>query len=95
MNVRSELLSLAEPDYQKFSASLLPGVDNILGVRIPKLRIIAKKYFRFGVFNHSTAKENFILETIVNFAVVIHGLRGEKSNIRVEITNHIFGISSD
>jgi 3-methyladenine DNA glycosylase AlkD len=43
MNVRSELLSLAEPDYQKYSASLLPGVDNILGVRIPKLRIIAKR----------------------------------------------------
>ena len=43
MNVKSELLSLAEPEYQKFSASLLPGVDNILGVRIPKLRVIAKR----------------------------------------------------
>ena len=43
MNVKNELLSLAEPKYQKFSASLLPGVDNILGVRIPNLRIIAKR----------------------------------------------------
>ena len=43
MNVKSELEGLAEPEYQKFSASLLPGVENILGVRIPKLRVIAKR----------------------------------------------------
>jgi len=43
MNVRSELEALAEPEYQQFSASLLPGVENILGVRIPKLRVIAKR----------------------------------------------------
>lgn len=49
MNVKSELLALAEPEYQKFSASLLPGVENILGVRIPKLRTLAK----------SIAKENW------------------------------------
>ena len=58
-------------------------------------RIIAKKYFRFGVFNHSTAKENFILEAIVNFAVVIHGLRGEKSNVRMEVADHIFCIPTN
>ena len=43
MHVRSELEKLAEPKYQKFSSSLLPGVENILGVRIPKLRVLAKQ----------------------------------------------------
>ncbi len=37
------LRSLAEPDYRDFSSKLIPGIDNMLGVRIPKLRSIAKK----------------------------------------------------
>lgn len=42
-SIRQQLLALAEPSYQKFSSSLLPGVDNLLGVRIPKLRKMAKE----------------------------------------------------
>lgn len=43
--LRWQLLSLAEPDFQKFSSSLIPNVDprNVLGVRLPKLRKIAKQ----------------------------------------------------
>lgn len=36
------LLNEHEEDYQKFSSSLLPNVNNVLGVRIPKLRQYAK-----------------------------------------------------
>lgn len=42
-NIKAELLALAEPEYQKFSSNLLPGVENILGVRVPKLRALAKQ----------------------------------------------------
>ncbi len=42
-NIQEQLFSMAESDYQKFSASLLPGVNNILGVRLPKLRKLAKQ----------------------------------------------------
>ena len=41
--VRKELESIAEADYKKFSASLIPGVENLLGIRIPILRDMAKK----------------------------------------------------
>lgn len=41
--VRSELETLAERDYKEFSASLIPGVTNMLGIRIPILRDMAKK----------------------------------------------------
>lgn len=40
--VRAKLLELAEPEYQKFASSLIPGVSNLLGVRIPELRKLAK-----------------------------------------------------
>lgn len=34
---------LREPDFQKFTARLLPGTEHILGVRLPALRKIAKQ----------------------------------------------------
>ncbi|HJJ57222.1 MAG TPA: DNA alkylation repair protein [Methanocorpusculum sp.] len=41
--IRTELESLKEKSYKEFSSSLLPGTENIIGVRIPILRSIAKR----------------------------------------------------
>lgn len=43
LRVRKELELIAEDDYKEFSASLIPGVKNMLGIRIPILRDLAKK----------------------------------------------------
>ncbi len=43
MKTRQELEQLAENSYKTFSSSLIPGVTNILGVRLPMLRQLAKK----------------------------------------------------
>lgn len=43
LRVRKELETIAEADYKTFSASLIPGVENLLGIRIPILRDMAKK----------------------------------------------------
>ena len=37
------LRELAEPDFRKFTSKLMPGTDNVLGVRVPELRKIAKQ----------------------------------------------------
>ncbi len=42
-NMRNELFSLADEQYRKFHTSLCPGTNNIIGVRVPVLREIAKK----------------------------------------------------
>jgi len=42
-DLRKKLLKLADSDYKKFSSSLIPNTDNILGVRTPELRKIAKE----------------------------------------------------
>ena len=47
--VKNELLKNIDEKYQKFSSSLIPNVDNILGVRLPVLRKIAKKIHVRGV----------------------------------------------
>lgn len=42
-NIRKELEAAVDAKYQEFHSSLVPGTDNILGVRIPQLRLIAKR----------------------------------------------------
>ena len=41
--IREYLITLSEKDYQKFSSGLIPGVDNMLGIRLPQLRKVAKE----------------------------------------------------
>ncbi len=41
--VREQLFRLADEEYRKFSAVLIPNVDRMLGVRMPELRKLAKE----------------------------------------------------
>lgn len=41
--IREHLLAMAEQDYKQFSASLNPGVENVLGIRVPLLRDLARR----------------------------------------------------
>jgi len=45
-SLRRRLVELAEPDYRAFASKLLPGVDRLLGVRVPALRSLAKEIAR-------------------------------------------------
>lgn len=40
--IREELINLADEKYKKFHSNLCPGVENILGVRLPILRKLSK-----------------------------------------------------
>ena len=42
-DIKKELEALADSKYKKFHSALLPGIENILGVRVPLLRTLAKK----------------------------------------------------
>lgn len=44
--LQAELLALQDLQYQKFHSSLLPGVENIIGVRMPVLRKLAKEILK-------------------------------------------------
>ena len=43
MNIQKEFLELADEKYKKFHSSLCPGVNNIIGIRVPILRKFAKE----------------------------------------------------
>lgn len=40
--IREKLKMLAEEDYKKFNEKIIPGARNMLGIRLPKIREIAK-----------------------------------------------------
>ncbi len=42
LSVRQELESIADSKYQKFAVALIPGVKNLIGVRIPLILKLAK-----------------------------------------------------
>lgn len=44
--IKVELKKYSDEAYQKFSASLLPGINNIIGVRLPELRKMARRLAR-------------------------------------------------
>ena len=46
--IKKKLLELSEEEYRKFSSSLLPDIDNVLGVRLPKLRKLAREIYSSG-----------------------------------------------
>ena len=43
--IEKELISNADEKYKAFHLALVPGVNNLIGVRLPRIRSIAKKYF--------------------------------------------------
>ncbi len=46
IEIRNELISLSEENFQVFSASLIPKCNNIIGVRIPIIRKLAKRIIK-------------------------------------------------
>ena len=43
MNIEKDLFELQDKEYREFQIKLCPGVNNIIGVRLPELRKYAKK----------------------------------------------------
>lgn len=81
-NIKQELLSLAEPKFQAFTARLMPGVSDILGVRLPILRKIAKRIVKQGdgeAFLKTAALDSF--EEILLKGMVIGALPGNPETI--------------
>lgn len=59
--IKQQLNDLAEEEYRLFSAKLLPGINNILGVRIPELRKIAKRLSKgnWQAYLHTARGDSF------------------------------------
>ena len=71
-NIRKELQALVDAKYKEFHSSLLPEANNILGVRIPQLRIMAKEIIKkedWRTFVEST-DTNYYEETMLQGMII-------------------------
>jgi len=75
--VREQLYQLAEEKYRIFSSSLLPGKENILGVRIPLLRKIAQKIAKEDWRAYLVSAENDYLEEVMIQGMVIGSAKAD------------------
>jgi 3-methyladenine DNA glycosylase AlkD len=75
--IRRELENIADEKYRVFSSKLIPNVDNVLGVRLPELRKIAKRLARDGYQEYLAITELIYFEEIMLQGMIIGYLNVE------------------
>lgn len=73
--IREELLGLTETEYQKFSSSLVPGVENMLGIRLPELRKLAKRIAKEN-WEYLSEEEDIYFEEVMLRGMVLSYVSG-------------------
>ena len=81
--IRKRLECLAEPEFQRFSSSLIPDLAPgfLLGVRLPKLRKIAREIAKKDPENYLREAECGSFEEIMLQGMVIGCMKGEPERI--------------
>ncbi|MBE5881901.1 MAG: DNA alkylation repair protein [Lachnospiraceae bacterium] len=89
-STRQQLVLLSEKKYREFSAALVPGEEKMLGVRLPKLREMARKLAKDN-WKEELATEDFYFEEIMLRGMVISyaTMRMEPEEAMVYITDFI------
>ena len=71
LKIREELINLSEEDYRDFSSKLLPGINNMLGVRLPALRKIAKSIAKEDWKNYlDNVRDDYFEEVMLQGMVI-------------------------
>lgn len=70
-SIRKELESISEEEYRVFTQKLLPGVEPILGVRLPNLRKLAKRLAKEDWKSYLLSAQNDSFEEILLQGMVI------------------------
>jgi 3-methyladenine DNA glycosylase AlkD len=83
--VRERILELVDEQYRQFHSGLLPGTDNILGVRLPLLRELAKELAKGDWRGYlESAQDEYYEEVMLQGLVIGHA----KANI-AEILSYV------
>lgn len=69
--IRKQIFELIDEEYQKFSSALIPNIDNILGVRMPQLRKLAKEIAKGDWRTYlQTANDEYFEEVMLQGLVI-------------------------
>lgn len=77
---RIKLLQMGEPDYQKFSSSLIPASKPLIGIRLPMLRSLAKEMVKQSNWKDELdAEDEFFEEVMLKGMLIGYGTSKEGS----------------
>lgn len=89
MDIKTKILNEAEKDYKKFSASLIPNIDNVLGVRIPALRQLAKEIYKDSGTDYLNYDNTEYMEEVMLQGMIIGLMKEKPENILKEVEKFI------
>lgn len=79
--VRERIFELRDDEYQKFHSNLLPGIDHIIGVRLPNLRQLAKELAKGNWQGYLKEAQDDYYEEIMLQGLVISYAKGDFDEI--------------
>lgn len=90
MDIKQILLEKSEEKYRKFSQSLIPNINNVLGVRLPILRKIAKEIYTKTDWQEFLMQNDFdYMEEVMLQGMVIGLVKDEPENILKLVKNFV------
>lgn len=84
--IREQLLELANEEYQKFSSALIPNINNVMGVRLPELRKLAKIIAKGDWQTYLECTESEYFEEVMLQGMVIGYVKADIEEILVYVT---------
>lgn len=82
--IRERLLELADENYRTFSASLIPNIGNVLGVRLPELRKLAKAIAKGDWRSYLASADNdYFEETMLQGMVIGYAKTDVEERLRL------------
>lgn len=85
MAIRTELENIADEKYRVFSSKLIPNINNVLGVRLPMLRKIAKRLAKSNYEEYLSITNTIHFEELMLQGMIIGYLnmdwRGKEQHI--------------
>ncbi len=87
--VREQILQEADEKYQKFSSALLPGVNNVVGVRLPVLRKISREIYKSDWQTYLKNNDCRFMEETMLKGMVIGLIKDEHEKILNYIENFV------
>ncbi|MEX2415227.1 MAG: DNA alkylation repair protein [Paenibacillaceae bacterium] len=79
--IREQLIELSDEKHRKFSAALIPNINNVLGVRLPELRKIARNLAKGDWRTYLEHAESDYFEEIMLQGMVIGYLKTDIEEI--------------
>ncbi len=89
LQIRNELISMAEEEYRIFSAKLIPTIDNVLGVRIPLLQKMAKELATENPLAYLDDTDELYFEERMLKGLIICNLSGDLDFILEQVAKFV------